>query len=107
MRMTCSPCLHIRRAALKQIHIERWFIRRAAAGFSASLLAAFILHTSGSRLSISFLSASLLATVYSLLVRPEPLAYIGNGMIGGTIGMVVWAVSLPLKAGHNRTLDAG
>jgi NADH:ubiquinone reductase (H+-translocating) len=92
---------------LKHLHFERWFIRRPIVGFSASLLAAFILHTSGSRLSISFLFASLLATVYSLLVRPEPAAYISNAMIGGTIGIVGWAVSLPLTAGRNRTLDAG
>ena len=92
---------------MKQIHFERWFIRRPLVGFFASLLAAFILYTSGSRLSISFLFASLLATVYSLLVRPEPPAYISNAMIGGTIGIVGWAVSLPLTAGRNRTFDAG
>lgn len=92
---------------MKQLHLKRWFIRRPVVGLSASLLAAFILHTSGSRLSISFLFTSLLATVYSLLVRPEPSAYISNAMIGGTIGIVVWAVSLPLTANRNRTLDAG
>jgi NADH dehydrogenase len=92
---------------LKPLYFERWFIRRPVVGFSASLLAAFILHASGSRLSISFVFALLLATVYSLLVRPEQPAYISNAMIGGTIGIVIWAVSLPLKAGRNGALDAG
>jgi NADH dehydrogenase len=76
-------------------------------GFSAGLLAAFIMHASGSRLSISFAFALLLATVYSLLVRPEQPAYISNAMIGGTIGIVIWAVSLPLEAGRYGRLDAG
>jgi NADH:ubiquinone reductase (H+-translocating) len=98
---------YMRRSDLKQLYLERWFIRRPLVGLSASLLAAFILHTSGSRLSISFLLASLLATGYSFLARPEPAAYISNAMIGGTVGIVIWAVSLPLTAGRNCTLDAG
>lgn len=92
---------------MEQSQLARWFIRRPLVGLSASLLVSIILHVSGSRLSISFLSASLLAVVYSLLVRPRPPAYIGNAMIGGTIGIVIWAVSLPLTAGRNHTLDAG
>jgi len=92
---------------VEQSQLARWFIRRPLVGLSASLLVSIILHVSGSRLSISFLSASLLAVVYSLLVRPRPPAYIGNAMIGGTIGIVIWAVSLPLTAGRNHTLDAG
>ena len=95
------------RSDLEQSYLARWFIRRPLLGLSASVLAAFILHTSGSRLSISFLSASLLAAVYSLLVRPRPPAYIGNAMVGGTIGIVAWAVSLALTANRNHTLDAG
>jgi len=95
------------RTGLKQLNLEHWFIRRPLVGLSASLLAAFILHTSGSRLSISFLLASLLATAYSFLARPEPAAYISSAMISGTVGIVIWAVSLPLTAGRNRTLDAG
>jgi NADH dehydrogenase len=97
----------MRRSALKQLYFERWFIRRPVVGFSAGLLAAFILHASGSRLSISFVFALLLATVYSLLVRPERPAYISNAMICGTIGIVIWAVSLPLTASRNGALDAG
>jgi len=87
--------------------IRHWFIRRPVAGFSAGCLAAVILHAAGSHLSVPFTLALLLAIVYSLLVRPEPGAYIGNAMIGGTIGIVIWAVSLPLTAGRNRALDAG
>jgi hypothetical protein len=49
-------------------------------------------------LSVPFTLALLLAIVYSLLVRPETVAYISNAMIGGTIGIVVWTVSLPLTA---------
>jgi NADH dehydrogenase len=90
---------------LKQ-HFERWFIRRPAVGLSASLLTVLILHTSGSKLSIPFFAALLLATVFSLLIRSERAAYISNAMIGGTIGIVVWAVSLPLTVGRNIALDA-
>jgi NADH dehydrogenase len=92
---------------LKKLHVGRWFIRRPVAGLFAGCLAAVILHASGSRLSVPFTLALLLAIVYSLLVRPETGAYISNAMIGGTIGIVVWAVSLPLTADRNRTLDAG
>jgi NADH:ubiquinone reductase (H+-translocating) len=95
------------RSDLKRLNLERWFIRRPLVGLSASMMASFILHTSGSRLSTSFLFASLLATGYSFLAQPEPLAYISNAMSGGTVGIVIWAVSLPLTAGRNRTLDAG
>ena len=92
---------------MKKLHFGHWFIRRPVAGLSAGCLAAVILRASGSRLSVPFTLALLLAIVYSLLVRPETGAYISNAMIGGTIGIVVWAVSLPLTADRNRTLDAG
>ena len=92
---------------LKKFNFSYWLTRRAVVGLAAGCVAAVMLNISGSRLSVSLTFALLLAVIYSLVVRPEAGASISNAMVAGTIGIVLWAVSLPLVAGRGRALDAG
>ena len=81
-------------------------LRSALFGAVAAGIALSVLYLAGSRLPFPLVDLILLAALYSAIVSSHRRSLIECAMVGGTLGIPIWAVSLPLIGGRGMALDA-
>ena len=87
-------------------HTLRRLGRRSLAGAIVTAASLGLLHLTGSPLPATILFLLFAGTAYSACVGPLLVSYFESALVGGTLGIPIWAVSLTVIVGRHTTLDA-